>query len=424
MSFILRNIRRMSFSHWKSNLLIFIEMAVCTAIFFVMLHNYSLARFSYNDRLTDTVRAERFTINLQDIAKAGELFPQTTIYDVALKVQKDILESPDWVAYERESLNDIPYTHDGFPSAIPKEMMAKDIISDFNDQFLAVQIILSSTYMTQNGLRVTEGRTFEEADFHVFDGPTPVIIGAQLAPYLHVGDVITYGDHWDENTIIESQAVVIGILEEDSFTVFQEGDFDINKGILSAGPLPIYGEDSLEFLERDRLSGLLNGGVIVPHDKNLDIQDKLNQITAKYGFYPLVVQPLDMDQIMDATIVSQKNLVLLMVLAILTSLLAVLSVGTVLMRRTRKDIPNICTFLMSGIPLGKIMTSILIDLLFWGSFSLLPALWLSWTEYGMFMIPIWQLLLFHYGVLLIAYIPIIPTLGRIDLDYNIRAGGE
>ncbi|NLO63519.1 MAG: hypothetical protein GX099_08865 [Clostridiaceae bacterium] len=424
MSFILRNIRRMSFSHWKSNLLIFIEMAVCTAIFFVMLHNYSLARFSYNDRLSDTVRAERFTISLQDIAKAGELFPQTTIYDVALKVQKDILESPDWVAYERGSLTFIPYTHDGFPSAIPKEMMAKDIISDFNDQFLAVQIILSPTYMTQNGLRVTEGRTFEEADFHVFDGPTPVIIGAQLAPYLHVGDVITYGDHWDENTIIESQAVVIGILEEDSFTVFQEGDFDINKGILSAGPMPFYGEDSLEFLERDRLSGLLNGGVIVPHDKNLDVQDKVNQITAKYGFYSMIVQPLDMNTIMDATVVSQKNLVLLSVLAILTSSLAVLSVGTVLMRRTRKDIPNICTFLMSGIPLGKIMTSILIDLLFWGSFSLLPALWLSWTEYGMFMIPIWQLLLFHYGVLLIAYIPIIPTLGRINLDYNIRAGGE
>jgi hypothetical protein len=79
---------------------------------------------------------------------------------------------------------------------------------------------------------------------------------------------------------------------------------------------------------------------------------------------------------------------------------------------------------MSGIPLGKIMMSILIDLLFWGSLALLPSLVLSWTEYRAFIFPIWQLLLFHYGALFIAFIPIIPTLGRINLDYNIRAGGE
>jgi len=414
----------MTFAHWKSNLLIFIEMAVCTAIFFIMLHNYTLARHTYDEKLSDIVRAQRVAIHLRDITKIGELLPGSTLYDIAQKVQRAILESPDWVAYESYTMTSISYSRDNFPIDIPEEFMDEFFYSDYCDSALRGILLYSPTYMTQNGLRVTEGRTFEEADFHVFDGPTPVIIGAQLAPYLHVGDVITYGDHWDENTIIESQAVVIGILEEDSFTVFQEGDFDINKGILSAGPMPFYGEDSLEFLERDRLSGLLNGGVIVPHDKNLDVQDKVNQITAKYGFYSMIVQPLDMNTIMDATVVSQKNLVLLSVLAILTSSLAVLSVGTVLMRRTRKDIPNICTFLMSGIPLGKIMTSILIDLLFWGSFSLLPALWLSWTEYGMFMIPIWQLLLFHYGVLLIAYIPIIPTLGRINLDYNIRAGGE
>jgi hypothetical protein len=414
----------MTFAHWKSNLLIFIEMAVCTAIFFIMLHNYTLAQHTYNQKLSGTVRAERFTISLQDMDQFGELLPKSTLYDVAQKVQKEILSSPDWVAYEIGGLTFIPYTREGFPTAIPIEMMAKDITSDFYEHFISVQQVLSPTYMTQNGLRVTEGRTFEEADFHVFDGPSPVIIGAQLAPYLHVGDVITFGEYWDENTIIESELVVIGILEEDSFTVFQEGDFDINKGILTAGPLAHYGERSPDILEQERLRGLLDLGVIVPHNKNLDVQDRINQITAKYGFYSMIVQPLDMNEVMDATIVSQKNLVLLSVLAILTSSLAILSVGTVLLRRTRKDIPNICTFLMSGIPLGKIMTSILIDLLFWGSLALLPTLVLSWTEYRAFLFPMWQLLLFHYGALLIAYIPIIPTLGRINLDYSIRAGGE
>lgn len=418
MSFILRNIRRMTFAHWKSNLLIFIEMAVCTAIFFIMLHNYTLARHTYDEKLSGTVRAQRVAIHLQDPTKIGELLPGSTLYDIAQKVQRDILESPDWVTYETFSLTSIPYSRDGFPTEIPEEFMEEFGYSDFCDTLLRGMLLYSPTYMTQNGLRVSEGRNFEDADFDEIDGPTPVIIGAELSPYLNVGDVITSSNTMDGINFFDRQAVVIGILEEDSFTVVQEGDVDINKTFI----FPASFED--QGRPEDRLVALLNGGVIVPHDKNLDIQDKLNQITAKYGFYPFSLSPVNMDEVIEATIVSQKNLVLLSVLAILTSSLAVLSVGTVLLRRTRKDIPNICTFLMSGIPLGKIMTSILIDLLFWGSLALLPTLVLSWTEYRAFLFPMWQLLLFHYGALLIAYIPIIPTLGRINLDYNIRAGGE
>lgn len=417
MSFFLHNIRRMSFAHWKSNLLIFVDMAVCTAIFFIMLQNYTLAKHSYDQNLTDTVCAERFVIHLYDPTKIAELYDaQTAIYDVALKVQRDILNSPDWVAYEDAEMVHFVYSRDGFPDAIPEEFMSTDITSDFNEKFLPGQGIFSTTYMTQNGLRVSKGRTFVDADFDVFDAPTPMIIGAKLSPYLNVGDVITSG---------ENQAVVVGILEEDSFIVRSSSyDIDINKSFIFAGPFSNFGGATPEDRESARMASLLNNGVIVPLDKNLDVQDKINQITSKYGFYPLLVLPFNMDEVMDTTIVSEKNLLLLSVLAILTSSLAVLSVGTVLLRRTRKDIPNICVFLMSGIPLGKIMLSILIDLLFWGSLALLPSLVLSWTEYRAFFIPIWQLLLFHYGALFIAFIPIIPTLGRINLDYNIRAGGE
>lgn len=418
MSFILRNIRRMSFAHWKSNLLIFIEMAVCTAIFFIMLHNYSLAQHTYDQKLSGTVRAQRVAINLQDVTKFGELLPGSTLYDVAQKVQRDILESPDWVAYETYTLQSIPYSRDNFLIEIPDEFMEEFFESDYCDSALRGMLLYSPTYMTQNGLRVSEGRNFENADFEEIDGPSPVIIGSELSPYLNVGDVITSSNTMDGINFFDRQAVVIGILEKDSFTVVQEGDVDINKTFVL--PAAFADQGGSEF----RLQALLSGGVIVPHDKNLDIQDKLNQITAKYGFYPFSIQPVNMNEVIDATIVSQKNLVLLSVLAILTSSLAILSVGTVLLRRTRKDTPNICIFLMSGIPLGKIMTSILIDLLFWGSLALLPSLMLSWTEYRAFLIPMWQLLLFHYGALLIAYIPIIPTLGRINLDYNIRAGGE
>lgn len=418
MSFILQNIRRMTFAHWKSNLLIFIEMAVCTAIFFIMLHNYSLAQYTYGEKLSDTVRAQRVAINLQDPTKLSELLSGSTLYDVAQKVQRDILESPDWVAYESYMMTSIPYSRDNFPIEIPEEFMEEFFYSDYCDTALRGLLLYSPTYMTQNGLRVSEGRTFEDADFDEIDGPTPVIIGAELSPYLNVGDVITSSETPDGITFIDRQAVVVGILEEDSFTVVQEGDVDINKTFIF--PASFADQGGPEF----RLIALLDGGVIVPHDKNLDVQNKLNQITAKYGFYPFSLQPVNMNEVIDATIVSQKNLVLLSVLAILTSSLAVLSIGTVLLRRTRKDIPNICIFLMSGIPLGKIMTSILIDLLFWGSLALLPSLVLSWTEYRAFFFPIWQLLLFHYGALFIAFIPIIPTLGRINLDYNIRAGGE
>lgn len=421
MSFIYHNIRRMSFSNWKSNLLIFVDMAVCTAIFFIMLHNYTLSLHTYREELTDTVLAQRVCINLNDPSNIAGMTSGTPIYDVALKVQKEILNSPDWIAYEGFHLFDFPYSREVFPNAVPEDVLTRFSFKYMYDYYVTSMSIYSTTFMTQNGLRVSEGRTFQDSDFNIIDCPVSIIIGAKLAPYLDVGDVVTSGN---------GQAIVVGILEEDSFWIDSGQDnssdeIDINKSFIFAGDLPLMtGRTTLENREIDRLHALMNGGVIVPHDKHLDVQDKINQITAKYGFYPLIVTSVNMNEITNTTIVSEKNLLLLSILAVLTSSLAVLSVGTVLLRRTRKDIPNICVFLMSGIPLGKIMMSILIDLLFWGSLALLPSLVLSWTEYRAFIFPIWQLLLFHYGALFIAFIPIIPTLGRINLDYNIRAGGE
>ncbi len=281
--------------------------------------------------------------------------------------------------------------------------------------------ILSEYALDGMGLKISEGRWFnkEEID-HPFDCErVPVVLGSDFKDAFDIGDVLVSNARG-----LYDEAEVIGFLESNSILEYYkitEGGFN---GVIILGSnadFPRETEDP-RFgppANRERIRTLINGFLYCP-DESIDVQKEINRYTSKYGFYQLTVSPIDGTAFSETKSISERNLLLIGVLAVSTTVICMISLGGVLYNRTLDDRRTYCIYMSAGIPLWKINLSLILEMLFWMVLSILPVIALSLYEYQTLMIPLWQIGLFELIVMAVSIAPSLRVNSKCNLDLLIR----
>jgi len=419
MKFLSKNILRTVVTHWRANMLIFADLALCTAIIFIMLQNFSFSKASYSSTLTDSVKAERYSINVESEDYDSDLLNHNAMYDISVLVRDEIFQDEYWTAYTGLCMSDLYISKSSAPEKFPDHFVeiaaeAEAEATPADKIILPGYLVLGTEFFNANGLTVSEGREFSESDFGVVAGPLPIIMGHEYANYYKLGDILSSnGD----------QAVVVGFLKENSFIVGAVGP-DINRSVIFPQSFPRPSEITSASLQKQQLFFTFYGGILAVKDPNTDVQEEINRITSKYGFYPIAVSSMNGDAVENTEIVSSKNLTLLLILAVTVSALSIVSVGTILYRRTQKEMPTICIYLLSGIQAWKIGLSMFIEMCFWGVLAVFPTVALSNYEYGAMYIPLWQIICFVMLIVTLSCLPVLKLTKKVNLDQFIRSRSE
>ena len=300
---------------------------------------------------------------------------------------------------------------------------------------LITQYALSEYAAEGLGLKVAEGRWFTKEEF---DQPysfkqVPIILGSNYAGAFHIGDVVVY-----EDSNKHDEAVVVGILEPNAVVEHYgivQGSFDdaVITTTASEFPRDLYSvrvkQDEVKFAarverknaaaNRDRIRTLTSGLLYCP-DESVDVQKAINDYTSKYGFYQIKAQPIDGSAYSETRSISERNLLLIGVLAVSTTVICMISLGGVLYNRTLDDRRTYCIYMSAGIPLWKINLSLILEMLFWMVLSILPVIALSLYEFQTLMIPLWQIGLFELIVMGVSIAPSLAVNSKCNLDLLIR----
>jgi len=417
MKFLRKNILRTTVTHWRTNTLIFAILVLCTAVTFIMLQNYSFSKKSYYAALTDQVKARRYMINVESEDFDSDLLNHNAMYDISLLVKNEIFHNENWSAYNAICISNINMNKTNMPEKFPDNFadMAADTETVPADEIvLPGCVIFGTEFFEANGLAVSEGRAFSGSDFGVVEGPLPIILGHEYADYYKIGDILSCsGD----------QATVVGFLKEKSFIVGAT-NADVDRSVIYPQFFPRSSEITSASLQENQLFFTFYGGVLAVKDPYMDVQKEINKITSKYGFYPIAVSSMDGSAVTNTDIVSSKNLALLFILAVTISVLSIVSVGTILYRRTQKEMPTICIYLLSGIQAWKIGLSMFLEMCFWGILAVFPTVALSNYEYGTMYIPLWQIVCFVMLIVILSCLPVLKITGKVNLDQFIRSRSE
>ena len=414
MKFIIKNIKRAMLLHWRLNLLILVDLVLCTAIIFVMMQNFAFAKEIQDAFFSGNQAAEHYVFALNrdyDESFLNDVENKTPMYDIAKTVREEIFASPNFLAYTSMqhtfNLSDISN-----PEDFPEDLVYIDE-TPYIDGY-----IYSENAAEAFNLHVSEGRLLTSSDFNNLDisQPVSVLLGSDFQSVFQLGDVVlTCGD---------DAAVVVGFLEPNSF-VAEYGSsipntLSLNKSIIFPLLFPRDPETlSPEYYERISIR-VLDYGNLVVSDPTIDVQSEMNKITAKYGFYPIEVFPLDGTAISNAKIISEKNVALLLMLGIVSTVICLIALSSVLYKRTLKDRATFCIYLTSGIPLWKINVSLLLEMSFWLILSILPSISISIIEYGKLYVPLWQILLYTGTIMMVSLAPVFVIIGKSNLDLMIR----
>lgn len=417
MKFFIKNLLKNATTNWRSNLLIFANLAICTAVIFIMLQNFSFSRKSYSSTLTDFVMAPRYNMEVQGHDYDSDRANNNEMYKISALVRDEIFMSDKWTAYPAICISDLWIKKAELPANFPEtDQDYSDVYTDIPDDQTIIPgyLLCGKAYFKAGGLEVSEGRTFTDADFDMVEGPLPVLLGRDYAACYKIGDIISSGD---------DQAVVVGFLKENSFLVGGTGSA-IDSSVIFPQGFPRSAETTPDSIRREQLFFTFYGGVLAIKDTTIDAQAEINRITSKYGFYPIRVATALGDTVGNTAVVSAKNLTLLFVLAIATSALSIVSVGTILYRRTKKEMPTICIYLLSGIQMWKIALSMFLEICFWGILAVFPTIAISNYEYRNLWIPLWQIVGYVMLIVILSFLPVLKLAGQVNLDRFIRSRSE
>jgi len=426
MHFVFRELSRSMVTHWKYHLLILLELALCVSVVFILLFNVKVSSENagwYKGTISDK---PRFAISLAD---QEDYFNNPDIKNETPLIISAIKSNPSWSLYTFvvDSFA-LPYQTDGSLS-LPEKFEEGYEDGRPNRMNPGLQILKAFSF-TQDvfdnyDMQVSDGRLFAEKDFVYTEGePYPVLLGAEYKNIYKVGDIIE-----GVRQTTDDKLIVIGFLKEG--TLFADM-------MDSANPLipldryiiyPFYNEIIHKDGTREEDPLMITyvtimGGTLVVSDTSISVQDEMNKITNTYGFPAIRCTQYSGAAMKSAEIVSQRNVVLFSVLAAVLCVLAVLSIGTILKRRTEKEMLTYGMYMVSGIIPMRIIFVILLELLAFSVLAVLPSIWLSYYQFRSMVVPVWLLFAISFPILLISFLPARKLISRVNLDQIIRRKSE
>mgnify|MGYP000955113121 FL=1 len=411
--FFAKNMNRSLITHWKANLLILADLILCALMIFIMLQNYSFASYEYRRYFRTEGLAQKYKVfAIEDEMQREPFNKKSPMYEATLCVKEEIENSYLWTPYYFLWLE------------LPREIFVDELSSDFEVQF-AIQnpqapgntnisgIEISEHLLTLQNIKIHEGWAFTHDDYDVISETCPIIMGYDFIPYYDVGDIIIF-----ENR----KAEVVGFLEDNAFLEVDEADmFNLDRQVIL--PRLFFLDENETMSDSDSLL-LLTGGILSLKDPKTDVQEEINKITSKYGWYPIKCIPFDGSAYSNTGIVSQKNIALLLFLAIVSGLLCLVALSNILYKRTMKERPTHCTMLLTGIPLWKINLSLVIEMAFWTGLAIVPVVILSYYEFGRMYVSPFYVLSFMGLIAAISMIPVFVLNGKTNLDVFMRSRNE
>lgn len=415
MIFFVKNFLRSVFRHLKVNLIILFDLIFCASVVFVLLQNFYFLKekhdeFFYDDRVAQNYYLSTGIDRVQTIE--NDVWNKTNMYEQGLKIYREI-NSGELALYTYQ----VQYLNlQGFDSSTLRKLQN---ISGSEEDSQSYQMIYISDYGAKGmNLKLTEGRWFTEEDYNNLKDVEyfPVIMGSEYKGKFNLGDIFYYNDGEGED-----KAVVVGFLDSnqivEAYGMVQE-DFD--NSILA--PL------SLDFprtnIDEDMLNRMrvrmLGEGILYSPDDSLDVQKYINQLTSKYGYYTIEASPVDGTAFSETKSLSERNILLIGILALLTTIICTISLGGILYNRTLDDRRTFCIFMSAGIPVWKINLSLIIEMVFWIILSIAPIVLISMHEFDAVLIPVWQIVLFELVVIGISIAPSLYLNSKCNIDLLIR----
>lgn len=408
MRFVIDNAFRSIFRNPKDTILILLNMIICTAVVFVFVQNYYYLNEHVSDYFSNAEVARNYGVELSVSNRhlyLDDCKNQTPMYYVGNEVYKEIEKDPDVYFYD---FTDSGIVRDDFSDKDKLKGFSR-FDSDYEAEVVDI-LIFSGRAFDALGLEVDEGRAFTDDDLNNNnpDSPVGVILGSDYKGIYKIGDKIEYSDNG-----MNDCAEVIGFLKADSSYRFVERSLDLDRHMIFPVDFPRRPKSNIR-------QGVNDHGFIHTDDPDLDLQTYVNGITAKYGFYTLMLDPIDGIEISEAKDVSMKNVALIAALALIGSVICILSLTMILYNRAVRNRAKYCILMCAGIPLYKLNASIALEMLFMLILSVFPTIALSMYEYGEFMIPIWQLFAFTIPIMAASLLPTFAVNRRINLDMLIR----
>ena len=374
MIFFANNIKRSILTHWKSNLLILADLILCALMIFIMLQNYSFMKYEFRRYYGDEKLADRYRLNVVFGESYNPFRESSPMYDTALLVKQDMWNSALWDASYMALFN-MPF--EWLDPNLPQLFDVQNdptIYRDPEETGISAYIFSDSVIRLQN-IKVIEGREFTAEDYQSTSSVMPIIMGYDFSQYFSVGECIEQGDL--------------------SYRVI--GFFELAMSL---------------------------GCDLFPLNPQTDVQDEINKITSKYGFYAMTSDPTNGSAYKNTELITGKNIALIFLLTILSSILCLVALSNILFKRTLKDQATNCTYLLSGIPLWKIIVSIIIEILLWTAISVGPTVVVSYFEYGQLFISPLYILAFLLVIVAISVVPSFLIIGKSNIDIFIRSQSE
>ncbi|MCQ2535011.1 MAG: hypothetical protein MJ172_10675 [Clostridia bacterium] len=401
---IFNNIKRSVCQHTTANLLILINIILSTAAIFVLLQNYYYLRQQYNEQYGTTNVAKNYYVSINDIDQLqsyhNDLDNKSPMYYVKEKIVDELIKKYDFKFYFycESSL---------WPEDLENEELWTDYLlyEEFGDYYYIVTYLMDKNAVETHNFNLSEGVLFDEKDYTSQDMSTPmnVVMGSNYSKIFNVGDTFKCG---------EDTARIIGFLEEgSSLNVYGYREV-LDDRMIFPQIFPRYmDEDSI--LPDDFM-------YLYSPNEDVDVQEAINTVTTKCGYYTLTVSPIDGIQLTSTKDISEKNVKLIGILALIACTICALSLASILVNRTLQDRDVYCIYLCCGIPMWKINLSIAIEMMIYLVISIFPTVAISIREYGSLIVPLWQILLFAGSITVISLIPTFITNRKCNIDLMIR----
>lgn len=433
MKFYAKNFTRSVFAHPKVNMVILFDLILTAAAVFVLIQNFYFLKEKHDEFFSEDRVAKTYELCVGDEVlplTESDVHSKSTMYYIGLKLYDEI-NSTSIKVFDYSSLDRTYFMKREFDEDTRKRM------DESGHGKGAVEMYEMTNYALEGlGLKIAEGRWFnkQESEHPFLLDQVPIVMGNEFLNAFQIGDVIFYDDGFTYD-----EAVVIGFLESNPGIEYYgvvQGSFDDAIIFPSGADYPRshqkkyrdeYDPDKLvEYTQRhdaaafrERVRTLTDGYLYCP-DETIDVQKVINDYTSKYGFYQITATPIDGAAYSETKSISERNLLLIGVLAVSTTVICMISLGGVLYNRTLDDRRTYCIYMSAGIPLWKINLSLILEMLFWMVLSILPVIALSLYEYQTLMIPLWQIGLFELIVMAVSIAPSLGVNSKCNLDLLIR----
>lgn len=408
MIFFVKNFIRSVLVHIKVNLIILFDLILCALVVFVLLQNFYFLKekhdeFFYDDRVAKNYSLQVDSQYYEQIE--NDVWNKTNMGEQGLKMYYEI-NSTELSLYQTNYYYLVT-------SNLDEDTRSK--IGDISEFEL---MSISDFAMDAMKLKLSEGRYFVFEEFTNLGTIEyyPIIMGSGFKDSFKLGDVIYYSDE-----IANDKAVIVGFLESnqvlEGYGMVQE-EFDYLILTPFSGEFPRTNLDP-DMVDRERVR-MFNFGILFSPDENFDVQKYINQLTSKYGYYTVEAMPIDGTSFSETKSISERNLYLIGILTILTTVICTVSLSGVLYNRTLNDRRTFCIYMSSGIPIWKINASLIIEMIFWIVISIIPVGLISVCEFDTVLIPLWQIILFLMVVIGVSIMPSLYLNTKCNIDLLIR----